>query len=216
LERILVIREVLLIVAVCAGWGMSVAGESAHDILEKVKKKYDSIVDAQLTFSQKTSHEMATGEQLVKGVLFIKKENKYRVEFEGQTIVTNGETVWSFSPSTNQVLIDKFKLDERSYTPERILTGAPSDFSSTVVGREKIGKVETIVLKLVPRNDQGFVTAMRLWVDDKEWLIKKVEMSDANGKQTEYLVTDIRTNIGLQDSRFTYQVPEGVEVVDLR
>jgi outer membrane lipoprotein-sorting protein len=41
-------------------------------------------------------------------------------------------------------------------------------------------------------------------------------MIDANGKKTEYVVNDIKLNTGLQDSRFAYQIPQGVEVVDLR
>ena len=57
---------------------------------------------------------------------------------------------------------------------------------------------------------------MKLWVDNSTWLIKKAEILDVNGKQTEYVVTDIKTNVGLEDSRFTFQVPEGVEIVDLR
>ena len=37
-----------------------------------------------------------------------------------------------------------------------------------------------------------------------------------NGKETDYLVTEVKINTGLEDSRFVYQVPAGTEVVDLR
>ena len=181
-----------------------------------MKKKYDSIYDAQFRFSQKVKFEMARTEQLVSGTLLLKKENKYRVELEEQTIVTNGETVWSYSLPNNQVLIDHFKMNDRTFSPERILTGAPEDFAATVVGREALGKSSAIILKLVPRDDQAFVRTMRIWVDDGTWMIRRVELVDANGKETQYTVSDVKINIGLQDSRFTYQIPEGVEVVDLR
>ncbi len=190
--------------------------ETAREVLEMVKMKYDSIDDAQLRFSQRTRFEMTKIEQSTAGTLFLKKGNKYRVEFNEQTIVTNGQTVWSYSVSTNQVLIDNFKLDGRSISPEKILTGAPEDFYSTLVGKEKLGNSETVRLKLIPKDDQSFIQSLKLWVDESNWLIKKAEISDVSGKQTEYYVKDVEVNIGLQDSHFTYQIPEGVEVVDLR
>jgi outer membrane lipoprotein-sorting protein len=146
----------------------------------------------------------------------MKKGNKYRVETDEMTVVTDGETVWSYSRVNNQVLIDRFKLDERALSPERILMAAPTDFSASLVGREKVGKVETIILKLLPVSDQAFLSVLKLWVGEGDHLIRRVEMADANGKETTYLVTEIRINTGVTDGRFTYRIPEGVETVDLR
>jgi outer membrane lipoprotein carrier protein len=206
----------VIVLAIVASWSLFAAGDTAQDVLEKVRQKYDSISDAQLKFSQKTKFELSKIEQNVRGTLFLKKSNKYRVETDEQTIVTNGETVWSYTVSTKQVLIDHFKMDENAMSPEKVLAGAPTEFSSTLLGKEKLGKAEVVVLKLVPTNDQSLVKTMKLWVDNTTWLIKKVEIADVNGKQTEYIVTEVRTNTGLQDSDFTYQLPEGTEVVDLR
>ncbi len=204
-----------LMLALVTFSNISVA-ENAQEVLEKVKKKYDAIKDAELKFSQQTKFEMSKLEQNISGTLFIKKENKYRVEAEGRLIVTDGITVWSYSPSNNQVLIDKFKLDERALTPEKVLAAAPKDYIASVVGNEKISKIETQVLTLVPKDEDSMVSRMKLWVDESTWLIKKVEIIDVNGKQTVYIVNDIKVNIGIPDSRFTYQVPSGVESVDLR
>jgi len=212
-----VMRQCVLALVIAGFYTAPVRAEdSAQDVLDKVKKKYVSIHDAQIHFSQRVKFEMAKIEQQAEGTLLLKKENKYRVELGEQTIVTNGETVWSYSVPNNQVLIDHFKIDDRMFSPERILTAAPDDFSATLIGSEKTGKGEAVVLKLMPKDDQAFVTSMKLWVDNATWLIRKVEFVDINGKETEYTVNEMKVNIGLQDSRFTYQIPEGVEVVDLR
>jgi outer membrane lipoprotein carrier protein len=196
--------------------GLAVAEETAQDVLERMKKMYDGIRDAELTFLQKTRFELSKLEQQVDGRLLLKKTNKYRVETRDQTIVTDGETVWSHSMASNQVLVDHFKLGESSISPEKVLTGAPSDFNASLLGREKLGRTDVVVLKLIPRNERSAVRSMKLWVDSSTWLIRRVEIVDVIGKQTEYLVTDAKLNTGIQDSRFTYQVPEGTEVVDLR
>ena len=206
---------VVFLLLASIGVSMAVA-ESAQDVLDRVRKKYESVNDAQLKFSQRVVFGMSKAEQKVSGTLFLKKKNKYRMELGEQTIVTDGKTVWSYSVPNNQVVIDHFKVDERSMTPERILTGSPGDFYATLLGNEKLGKSAVAVLKLVPKDDDSIIKSMKLWVEESTWFIKKVELLDANGKETEYVVDDLRVNIGLQDSRFEYTAPEGAEVVDLR
>jgi len=200
----------------CAACAVPVLAQTADEVLEQVRKKYDTVNDAELKFSQTVRFAMSKVEQRLEGTLLMKKGNRYRVETEEMTVVTDGETVWSHSRANNQVLIDRFKLDERSFSPERILMAAPADFSASVLGREKVGKAETIVIKLLPANDQSFVAGLKLWVGEGDHLIRKVEMADANGKETMYVVNEIRINTGMSDSRFTYRIPDGVETVDLR
>ena len=205
---------VLLIVSIL--FSTVCVAETAQEVLEKVKKKYDSIKDAELKFSQQVKFEMSKQEMNANGTLFIKKENKFRLEVESRIVVTDGKTVWSYAPATNQVLIDHFKLDENAITPERILTAAPDDYYASIVGSEKIGKAQTQQLKLVPKDDNSLVRTMKLWIDEATWLMKKVEIVDVNGKKTVYVINDVKLNIGIPDSRFTFQIPDGAEPVDLR
>ncbi len=190
--------------------------QEAQEMLENVKDKYDSIKDAEFKFSQRTKFAVSKKEQTVRGTLVIKKGNKYRVETGKNTIVTDGATVWSYSAATKQVLIDHYKENERSLTPEKILSAAPKDYTPSSAGSEKIGKVQTRILKLVPKSEDSMVGTMKLWVDESTWLIKKAEIVDDNGKETLYTVLEARINIGIPDSRFTFQIPSGVEAVDLR
>jgi len=192
------------------------AGDSAEDILDRVHKKYDRMEDAEVRFSQKVKFAQARIEQEVAGSLQFKKANHYRVEFEGQLVVTDGETVWSYSQENNQVLIDRFKLDERSLSPEHILTAAPEDFSATLIGREKTAHGDAIILKLIPRDASALIKSMKLWVYESDWLIHRVEIQDQHGKETTYQVSSFKINTGIPDSRFIYQIPAGVDVVDLR
>jgi outer membrane lipoprotein carrier protein len=196
--------------------GLSQADEGARDVLEKVKRKYDTIQDARLKFSQRVTFERTNLEQSSKGTLFLKNGNRYRLELGEQTIVTNGAIVWSYSQATNQVIIDKFKMDERLLTPEKVLTGAPEDFIPSSLGKERIGDMDVIALKLVPRDDRSFLSLLKLWVDVSSWLIRRAEVVDANGKTTEYEIEDVKMNIGLDDDLFVYEIPPGADVVDLR
>ncbi len=189
--------------------------QPAEEILEKARKKYDALTDVEVRFTQLVKFPVSRVEQRVSGVLQMRKTNHYRVETGEMTVVTDGATVWSYSRATNQLLIDRFVADDRTFSPERILTAAPEDFSAVLVGKEKVGGQETYVLKLIP-SGEGFITMLKLWIAESDYLTRKVEMVDANGKETTYLVSDLRVNTGIPESRFTLPVPEGAEVVDLR
>jgi chaperone LolA len=209
-------RLVVLGLALVAASVVAFAGDSAAEVLARVHKNYEEMEDAEVRFSQKVKFARSKVEQEVTGVLQFKKEHKYRIAFEGQLVVTDGETVWSYSEQNNQVLIDRFHLDERSLSPERILTAAPEDFEAILTNREKEPRGDVFVLKLTPRDPSSLMKTMKLWVHASDWLIHRVEILDQHGKETTYLVSSFKMNTGVPDSRFLYQIPPGVEVVDLR
>ena len=196
--------------------GSANAQDEATEILNRVHQKYETVTDAEVKFTQKTKFSLGKVSQSVAGVLTMKKANHYRAELGDQIVVTDGTTVWSYSAATKQVIIDRFKLDERTVTPERILTGSPTGFTPTLVGRELLGKTPVVQIKLLPKDDQSLIAVMRLWVDEKEWMIHQAEIEDVNGKKTTYTIQQIRLNIGVPDARFTFQPPHGTEAVDLR
>jgi chaperone LolA len=202
-----------LLMASCAS---AVSGQNANAILGKVREHYATIQDAELRFTQSVRFPVSRVEQRISGKLWMKKGNRYRVETDDLTVVTDGKTVWSYSHPNNQVLIDSFRIDERTYSPERVLLAAPDDFTPALISREKSPEGEVAVLKLTPVNPRGFVRALKLWVREDDSMITRVELKDANDKETTYTVQDVRINQGLNDGIFAYSIPEGVEVVDLR
>lgn len=207
--------QIIVAAALCAA-GIPAFGQNAEEILEKARKKYDALADAELKFTQSVRFPASRVEQRVEGTLQMKKGNRYRLETGEMTLVTDGTTVWSHSRTTNQVLVDHFAPDERVFSPERILGAAPADFAATFLGKEKINGVPCSVVKMLPAEEQNFVRSMKLWISEADHLARKVELTDANGKETTYVVSEIRVNAGIPDSRFAYEAPEGAEVVDLR
>jgi outer membrane lipoprotein carrier protein len=192
------------------------AEDPAKDIIEKVQKKYAKINDAVLHFSQKSTFSLSKAEYVSSGVLYMRKTNHYRIVTDDRTFVTDGKTVWSYSPANKQVLVDTYKEDPRTFSPERFLLSVPKDFYSAILSREKLQGKDVVVLKLTPKNDDASMKSLKLWIDDGEWLLWKAEVVDMNDNLTEYTVSDIRLNPTLADSTFTFVPPPGAEVVDLR
>ena len=205
--------SLLLLISVSA---LLKAGESGSEIIEKVQKKYDEISDATIAFSQKVKFSLSKAEYTMSGTLYMKKSKHYRIETEDRTFVTDGKTVWSYSSANKQVLIDLYKEDQRSFSPEKFLLSAPKDFYAAILGREKHQGHKVVILKLSPKDDTSSMKSLKLWVDEGDWFLWKAEVVDMNDNVTLYTVSDIRLNTGLSDSTFSFVALPGIEIVDLR
>ncbi len=188
---------------------------TAREIIEKVQARYADIKDAVIEFSQSVRFKVSRAEQSSSGKLFFKKKNKYRIETEGRTVVTDGITSWAYNSQNKQVIVDTYKEESHTLSPEQLMLKYPNDFYSVLVGEEKIGTENTYVLKLTPKDESNFATSMKIWVGHK-WFIRKVEIVDINGAVTTYSIKSIAVDTGIADSKFTFEIPANAEVLDLR
>ena len=152
----------------------------------------------------------------VGGGLALAKGNRYRITFEDRVIVSDGATVWSWSKSNAQVIVDRFRDDPNSLTPERLLIRIPAEYTPIPLGKEKLGKEETTVLKMTPAEGDRSVRWFKLWVDEDRLTILKLQLSDIAENDITYELSDILMNKGLPDSTFRLTPPPGAEILDLR
>ena len=215
--RIFAFRNILRVAILgCIFACFSYAGEEVDEILSKLQKKYDSIRDVSVTFVQSVRFGVTGSEQTFSGKMLMKKGNKYRIEMEEQTIVTDGKSVWSFSKINNQVLIDKYKEDPKSFSPDRVVVNVPANYNATTLGKEKVNNTEMTVLKFVPKNEKSLLKWMKAWIDEDDWLMKKIQILDMSDNVTTYSINNITLNPGIADNQFQFVVPSSVEVIDMR
>lgn len=186
---------------------------TAQEVIQNVQKSYNDITDAKASFSQTVKFGKQKA-QNSSGTLYIKKEKKYRIETGSQTIVTDGSTSWSYTPSKKQVVIDNYKETGNTFSPNKYLFQYPENFYSDLTGTEKISGKDVYVLSLKPR-ESGYVKSAKLWVGKDDWMIKKIYIVTDESTST-YSVKNIQTNLGLSNSKFTFSAPEGTEVIDMR
>lgn len=186
---------------------------TAQEIIQNVQNAYKDISDAKASFTQTIKFNKSKA-QTSSGTLYIKKESKYRIETSNQTIVTDGSTSWSYTPSKKQVVIDYYKETGNTFSPNKYLFQYPENFYSDLIGTEKISGKDVYVLSLKPR-ESGYVKSAKLWVGKDDWIIKKIYILTDESSST-YSVKNIQTNTGVSNSKFTFTPPEGTEVIDMR
>jgi chaperone LolA len=190
-------------------------GDDGAELLSRLQKKYKTINDIAVTFDQHTLFGVSKSESRSKGTIVMKKGNKYRIEFSDRTIVTDGASVWSYSKTNNQVIINRYKEDSKTFSPDKVLLTIPEDYQSAVAGKETIGGIATSILQLTPKAKRSNIKWMKIWVDANDTM-RKVQLSDATETTMTYELSDIRLNPGIADSAFSYKAASDVEVIDLR
>lgn len=187
--------------------------QDAQEIIKNVQDKYRDIKDAKATFSLSESFSGGKSSS-ASGTLMIKKENKYKIKTDKFTLVTDGATSWSYTPSKKQVVVDYYKDDGNTFSPNKYLFNYPENFYSDLSGEEKVNKKDCFVLKLTPRK-KGNIKSAKVWVDKTESLIRKITITTSESTKT-YTLKTITLDPGLATSEFTFTPPSGVEVIDLR
>ncbi len=185
------------------------------EVVRKVQERYDGTHDFSAGVTQETVLASLGKTIASRGSIAFKKPGKLRLEItEGdpQTVIADGSTLWLYQPSENQVLKAPFKAAFRSSTPISFLTGVgkiADDFEAKLDG-EGDG---VLYLLLTPRRSGGDVGQLRLTVARQSFEIQGAEIHDPMGNTNRLRFTDIHPNTGIADSRFVFEVPDGVDVI---
>ncbi|MBI5020859.1 MAG: outer membrane lipoprotein chaperone LolA [Ignavibacteriales bacterium] len=192
------------------------AGDDADKILRNIQKKYESWNDATISFTQQVLFAVTKSEQTFDGKLIVKKGNKYRIDLEQQLIITDGKTLWNVNKTNKQVMIDNYRDDPKSITPEKMLTNIPKNYNATLLNRDEEGGADIAVLKLLPKEERSSFRSIKMWVDEDKSVLKKIQIIDASKNTITYTINNLFINSGLKENSFSYQPPDGYEVIDLR
>jgi len=189
---------------------------SVDELVDRVQKRFDATSD----FTAKVDQELvvaSAGRTFdAHGTVAFKRPGKMRWNLqndEPQIIVADGKTLWFYQPEEKQVLRSPFESAFRSSTPISFLTGVGKirdDFEVSIDSTEE-GKVH---LALVPRRQGGEVGRLKLTVETDDYDIVAAEILDPVGNTTRLRFSEWERNLGLDDSLFEFEVPEGVDVID--
>lgn len=205
----------IVLVAVFLGVVNPAGAQSASAVFERLKDKYDSVESLRAEFSQTMTSSYMDDEATSNGVLVVQGD-RYRVETDGQTLVTDGRVTWVYMQSENQVLINDYNNDEQTFSISEFLFDYDENYDASEVAAATLGGERHYVLTLTPKSDEAFFTEATLAMRDRDDLITELKVVDVNGTTMRFNLENIQLNPSLQEDVFTFTPPQGTEVVDLR
>jgi len=188
---------------------------TGSEVLERVQSKYASLDGLQATFVQRVTSEFAEGTSQLEGRLMIAPE-KYRIETSEQTLVTDGQTTWVYTPQDEQVIVNDADTDPSSFSPATLFGNYADRFAVDSTWTERRRGASHDVLVLTPTVPQTTYTTMTLWVRRSDTLVTRLRVEDRSGATITIDLRDLVANPDVDAETFRFDPPDGADVVDLR
>ena len=191
-------------------------GEDADDVIKNVQKRYKSANDIIIDFNRVFIWSLSTNLDTLFGKIYIMGNNYFKYETNEQIVITDGRYVWSYSSLTNQTIIDIFKSDEDEPLPKELIFNFDKRYNSRLIGQENVEGVNCYVLEGIPKNENLEIKSLKIWIESKKWITKKIEYVNLNDNIIVYNILNVKFNNKLKKDFFKFESPKGAKIVDLR
>jgi outer membrane lipoprotein carrier protein len=197
--------------------GSAPAAESDDQIVDQLQKSYDSMADFTADFRQETEYKTLNKTLKAYGKISYKRPGKMLWKFDepkNQWVLADGQSLYFYQPENKQVLKTPLKNAFRSDVPLTFLLGIGNlkrDFKVTSKGTEG----NLYVLQLGPKDGSKGIDEVTLGVDKQNYQINWARIKDPGGNLTTVHFSNIKRGVGVNDSIFRLQVPQGADVVDV-
>lgn len=196
--------------------------QSLDEVIGGLEEAYGRMTDLKGEFAQTAFNRSLNQTIAAQGTVYLKKGGKLRWEYTEPTpqeIVSDGTTLWVYTPTLNQVNMGP--------APEALAGPAGSflaglgrvrahfhvRFLNPVATRDGDGNV---VIDLTPRQPLPTLTRLILAVAPGTWEVRKAVVYDQFDNTVTMRFTRLLINSGLADRLFTFVPPAGVATVPLR
>jgi outer membrane lipoprotein-sorting protein len=190
----------------------------AKVILDNVSAKFKTYksVTANFTLTIADGNNKVQGTK--KGIVYI-QGSRYRVSISDQEIYSDGDNIWTYDKSANEVQVTKFDPDANTITPQKMFTNFYDKyFLYKLNGETKKGGKTIQEIELTPVDKTKAFFKVLVEVDKSSKNIVSTKVFEKNGNRYVYTITLMKVNTNLADSLFVFNPKDypGVEVVDLR
>jgi outer membrane lipoprotein carrier protein len=190
----------------------------AKTILDGVSKKFSQLKSVVANFVLKVDGANNSVADSKKGTVYLKGA-KYKVNMDGQELISDNKTSWTYTKDANEVTINNVDPKSTSLTPAKLFTNFyDKDYLYRLDGEttEK-GKVLQNI-EMTPTDKTKNVFKVIVSVDKKAQTIAKMKVFEKNGNRYTYEITSFTPNSNVADATFSFDPKKypGVEVVDLR
>jgi len=190
----------------------------AKKILDAVSARFKSFKAIQAGFTYKVENADGKAISTKKGTVYM-KGTKYRVSFVGQEIFCDGNTVWTYDKSSNEVTISKLDASSNTLTPQKLFTDFyDKDFLYKLNGEKKANGKTFQEIEMTPNDKTKPFHKVYLTIDKNAKTIYSTKVLEKAGNRYSYTVNSFSGSANIPDTKFVFNKSDypGVEEVDLR
>ena len=192
------------------------------DAIRGIEGAYGRMTDLKAEFTQTAFNKSLNQTIPATGKVYLKKGGKLRWEYAEPTpqqIVSDGKTIWIYTPTLNQV--------NTGPAPEALAGPAGSFLSGLGKLREHFSvrllnpaqpkdADGNVVLDLTPKQPLPTLQRLILAFDPNGWRLRKAVVYDQFENTVTMQFTSLAINCGLEDKLFAFVPPKGTATVPLK
>ncbi len=187
------------------------------------QKLLDQVIDhtsSYINFKADLSYTMVNVDMGIdekkSGIIFVEGDN-YRIEMEGQVIISDGKTIWTYLEDSEEVMVSDVDENEESISPTQILTKYNDSYKAKF-GSDKKHKNSNLKEICLKPNDKNNFEKMSVIVNANKLSLESFSVYDVNGNVFTYHIINLKSNLELTADTFNFDYSKytDVEVIDMR
>ena len=207
-----------IVMAILLAATLMAAEADVHTVADKVDHRYNHMQTLEAQFAESYSGAGMTRKE--SGTLLLKKPGRMRWDYDEprpKMFLTDGSTAWFYVPGEKRVRRTPVKQIEDLRSPLRYLLGK-SKLEKEFAGLQIVTDAQpvnagNILLRGEPKGIAERVSQTLLEVTP-DGMITRIVVEGTDGSVTEFRFLQQKENVQIEDARFKFVPPPGVEVVE--
>ena len=184
----------------------------ASELVKKTIDKINKHKNVEFVFDYDMSNETIAVTESASGTAYLQGD-AYKLEVEGQQIISDGKTMWTYLPDSEEVMVSNPSDDENIITPIKLLTTYDKDYTM------KYGKSNEKGIKVVEMsNPKGEFSKVTLKINEAKLEIVSATISNRSGDAFTIKIKKTVFDQNLEAKFFTFdeKAHPKVDVIDMR
>jgi len=211
-------RSSIALLAALAVTPLAAAAQDAPAAVDRAVAAWDKVKSARATFEQTVTNPLTGRAETARGEYVQQGKDRISVRFTdpaGDRIVADGKVLWLYLPSSTpgQVIRTTPTPGATVDWTAQFLSSPRTRYDIADAGRATVSGRATQAVMLTPRGKDAPFTRAKVWVDDRDGMIRQFEVTDQSGVKRHVRLTSLEVNVPVEAAAFRFTPPKGVRVV---
>ena len=196
-----------------AGYLAFAADPDINRVLKSIEKRYNSVKTLEATFSE--TYKLQGQSRTESGVLYLRKPGRMRWDYRnpgGKLFISDGKDAYFYTPDNNRAEKIKLKESEDLRAPMAFLLGR-LDFSREFQKFSAKPEGSSTWITALPKTDNLPYRQVQ-FLAAPDFRIERLIVTGQDASVLDFVFTDEKRNIPVNDAMFRFKLPAGAQFVD--
>ena len=182
--------------------------QNKDEAFNKLKTKLSNVKSISFSFDENGN----------KGSIKAAKGNKFIIIAGDRKIISNGKDLWNYSTAEKKVMLSEYENSSSMANLDDIFMNFSTAFKPLSLIKENASNGGTSNVLILQNNDGKSlknISEIKIYSQGNFDEFSAIEIKSKSGTK-KFGIKNLQINPKMKDSQFNFEVPKGVELIDLR